>query len=108
MCIMASCLSPNWSVFDIDQSQTLQVAVQEAHARSQPLAIRGGGSKTFYGRQTPACDLLDLGGHRGIIAFDPEGRLNPGKAVPSLHRCAELGAMHVHHGQLPFPELERF
>lgn len=41
-------------------------------------------------------------------AFDPEGLLNPGKAVPSLHRCAELGRMHVHNGELPFPELERF
>ncbi len=41
-------------------------------------------------------------------AFDPTGLLNPGKAVPSLHRCAELGAMHVHHGELPHPELERF
>ncbi len=40
--------------------------------------------------------------------FDPDGLLNPGKAVPTLHRCAELGAMHVHHGQLPHPELERF
>jgi len=40
--------------------------------------------------------------------FDPQGLLNPGKAVPTLHRCAELGAMHVHHGQLPHPELERF
>lgn len=41
-------------------------------------------------------------------AFDPEGLLNPGKAVPTLHRCAEFGAMHVHHGQLAHPELERF
>jgi len=41
-------------------------------------------------------------------AFDPQGLLNPGKAVPTLHRCAELGAMHVHKGKLPFPELERF
>jgi glycolate oxidase len=41
-------------------------------------------------------------------AFDPLGLLNPGKAVPTLHRCAEFGAMHVHHGELPFPELERF
>ena len=40
--------------------------------------------------------------------FDPLKLLNPGKAVPTLHRCAELGAMHVHHGELPFPELERF
>jgi glycolate oxidase len=41
-------------------------------------------------------------------ALDPGGILNPGKAVPTLHRCAELGAMHVHQGQLPHPELERF
>ncbi|MDH5546247.1 MAG: FAD-binding protein [Gammaproteobacteria bacterium] len=41
-------------------------------------------------------------------AFDPVGLLNPGKAVPTLHRCAEFGAMHVHRGELPFPELERF
>jgi glycolate oxidase len=41
-------------------------------------------------------------------AFDPDGLLNPGKAVPTLHRCAELGAMHVHDGKLPFPELDRF
>ena len=41
-------------------------------------------------------------------AFDPSGLLNPGKAVPTLHRCAEFGAMHVHHGLLPHPELERF
>ncbi len=41
-------------------------------------------------------------------AFDEKGLLNPGKAVPTLHRCAEFGAMHVHHGKLPYPELERF
>jgi glycolate oxidase len=41
-------------------------------------------------------------------AFDPQRLLNPGKNIPTLHRCAEFGAMHVHHGALPFPELERF
>ncbi|MFV3314408.1 glycolate oxidase subunit GlcD [Pseudomonas sp. NY15374] len=41
-------------------------------------------------------------------AFDPLGLLNPGKNIPTLQRCAEFGAMHVHHGQLPFPDLERF
>lgn len=40
--------------------------------------------------------------------FDPEEILNPGKAVPTLHRCAEFGAMHVHEGKLSHPELERF
>lgn len=41
-------------------------------------------------------------------AFDRQGLLNPGKAVPTLHRCAELGAMHVHNGELSHPELPRF
>ena len=41
-------------------------------------------------------------------AFDKEQLLNPGKAIPTLHRCAELGAMHVHHGKLPHPDLPRF
>lgn len=46
--------------------------------------------------------------HAIKAALDPKGLLNPGKAVPTLHRCAEFGAMHVHHGQLSHPELERF
>ncbi|MGB0865976.1 MAG: FAD-linked oxidase C-terminal domain-containing protein, partial [Granulosicoccaceae bacterium] len=41
-------------------------------------------------------------------AFDPKGLLNPGKAIPTLQRCAEFGALHVHRGELPHPELERF
>ena len=46
--------------------------------------------------------------HEVKAAFDPDRLLNPGKAVPELHRCAEWGAMHVHGGQLPHPELPRF
>jgi glycolate dehydrogenase FAD-linked subunit len=41
-------------------------------------------------------------------AWDPQGLLNPGKGIPTLTRCGELGGMHVRHGELPFPELERF
>jgi glycolate oxidase len=41
-------------------------------------------------------------------AFDPSQILNPGKVFPQLHRCAELGRMHIHRGQLRFPELPRF
>jgi glycolate oxidase len=41
-------------------------------------------------------------------AFDPHGLLNPGKVFPTLHRCAELGRMVVHKGQLPFPDIPRF
>jgi len=46
--------------------------------------------------------------HDVKAAFDPEKLLNPGKAVPELHRCAEWGAMHIQGGQLPHPELPRF
>jgi glycolate oxidase len=41
-------------------------------------------------------------------AFDPRELLNPGKVIPTLHRCAEYGKMHVHRGMMPFPELPRF
>lgn len=41
-------------------------------------------------------------------AFDPKLLLNPGKVFPQLHRCAELGRVHVHNGQNRFPELPRF
>ena len=41
-------------------------------------------------------------------AFDPPGLLNPGKAIPTLARCAEYGKMHVHGGRIAFPELPRF
>ena len=41
-------------------------------------------------------------------AFDAPGLLNPGKAIPTLHRCAEYGKMHVRRGLLPFSELPRF
>jgi glycolate dehydrogenase FAD-linked subunit len=41
-------------------------------------------------------------------AFDPDGLLNPGKVFPQLHRCAELGRLHVRFGRLPFPDLPRF
>ena len=46
--------------------------------------------------------------HGVKAAFDPEGLLNPGKAVPTLRRCAEHGAMHVHRGEEKFPGLPRF
>jgi len=41
-------------------------------------------------------------------AFDPAQILNPGKVFPKLHRCAELGRLHVHQGQVRFPDLPRF
>jgi glycolate oxidase len=41
-------------------------------------------------------------------AFDAKGLLNPGKVFPTLHRCAELGRMHVHKGKVAFPDIPRF
>ena len=41
-------------------------------------------------------------------AFDPNGLLNPGKVFPTLHRCAELGRVHVHHGKTSFSDIPRF
>jgi glycolate oxidase len=54
-------------------------------------------------------DEADLAQQQRLkCAFDPDGLLNPGKVFPVLHRCAELGRMHVRRGELPFPELPRF
>ena len=41
-------------------------------------------------------------------AFDAKELLNPGKVIPTKHRCAEYGKMHVARGLLPFPDIERF
>jgi glycolate oxidase len=41
-------------------------------------------------------------------AFDDQGLLNPGKVFPQLHRCAEMGRLHISGGKLPHPELPRF
>jgi glycolate oxidase len=54
-------------------------------------------------------DETDLAHQQRLkCAFDPDGLLNPGKVFPQLHRCAELGRVHVHAGRLPFPDLPRF
>jgi len=54
-------------------------------------------------------DETDLAHQQRLkCAFDQDGLLNPGKVFPQLHRCAELGRLHVHAGRLPFPDLPRF
>jgi glycolate oxidase len=52
---------------------------------------------------------IDLAAQQRVkCAFDPKGLLNPGKVFPVLHRCAELGRMHISGGKLPFPDIPRF
>jgi glycolate oxidase len=54
-------------------------------------------------------DDIDLAQQQRLkCAFDPDSLLNPGKVFPTLHRCAEMGAMHVSGGRLPRPDLPRF
>src|SRR6187402_1083164 len=54
-------------------------------------------------------DEIDLAHQERLkCAFDALGLLNPGKVFPTLHRCAELGRMHVHAGRLAFPDIPRF
>ncbi len=52
---------------------------------------------------------VDLAAQQRVkCAFDAKGLLNPGKVFPVLHRCAELGRMHISGGKLPFPDIPRF
>ena len=54
-------------------------------------------------------DEADLNQQQRLkCAFDPQSLLNPGKVFPQLHRCAEMGRMHIHRGQIPFPDIPRF
>jgi len=52
---------------------------------------------------------IDLNQQQRVkCAFDPTQQLNPGKVFPTLHRCAELGRVHIQSGQTRFPEIPRF
>jgi glycolate oxidase len=52
---------------------------------------------------------IDLDAQQRVkCAFDEKGLLNPGKVFPKLHRCAELGRMHISGAKLPFPDIPRF
>ncbi|MDE0045915.1 MAG: FAD-binding protein [bacterium] len=103
-------------MYDIDKPGDLERA--EALARDiLTLCVEVGG--VLSGEHGIGVEKRDLMGtmfsdadlkqqQRVKCAFDPDGLLNPGKVFPVLHRCAELGHMHVHRGQVPFPDLPRF
>jgi glycolate oxidase len=101
-----------------DANQPGQLEKAEAFgARILELCIEAGG--TITGEHGVGIEKIDqmclqfssaeLALFHGIkSAFDERAILNPGKAVPTLHRCAEFGAMHVRRGQEKFPGLDRF
>jgi glycolate oxidase len=62
--------------------------------------------RDLMGIQFTADDLKQQ--QRLKCAFDDGHLLNPGKVFPQLHRCAELGRLHVHQGKMPFPDIPRF
>lgn len=73
--------------------------VKQAAETASPLCIRGGGSKTFYGRHC-AGELLDVSGHRGIVSYEPSELVVTARAGTPL---AEIEAVLAEHGQLlPF------
>jgi glycolate oxidase len=103
-------------LYDANEGDELQRA-EAFGAKILELCIESGG--TITGEHGVGIEKIDqmciqfsdseLSIFHGVkSAFDDKSILNPGKAVPTLSRCAEFGAMHVHRGQEKFPELDRF
>jgi glycolate oxidase len=103
-------------LFDAGEEDQLERA-EEFGAEILKLCVRMGGVLTGeHGVGVEKRDLMgdmfsevDLAHQERLkCAFDTKGLLNPGKMFPVLHRCAELGRMHVHRGNLPFADIPRF
>jgi glycolate oxidase len=103
-------------MFDANEGDQAQRA-EAFGARILELCIEAGGTITGeHGVGIEKIDQMCLQFGTGELAsflaikhaLDPQGLLNPGKAVPTLHRCAEFGAMRVRRGQEKFPDLPRF
>ncbi|EPC01484.1 FAD-binding protein [Litchfieldella anticariensis FP35 = DSM 16096] len=103
-------------LFDANKPGELELA-EEVGGKILELCVEAGGSITGehgVGREkiNQMCaqfqpDEITVF-HAVKAAFDKHRLLNPGKNIPTLQRCAEFGAMHVHNNELPFPELPRF
>ncbi len=103
-------------LFDANNADELDRA-EKFGADILRLCVRAGGVLTGeHGVGIEKRDLMpemfseiDLNQQQRLkCAFDSQGLLNPGKVFPTLHRCAELGRMHVKGGQLPFADIPRF
>jgi glycolate dehydrogenase FAD-linked subunit len=103
-------------LYDADQPGELEKAEQFG-ADILRLCVEVGGVLTGeHGVGVEKRDLMgemfdetDLACQQRVkCAFDPGLLLNPGKVFPTLHRCAELGRVHVKGGKVAFPDLPRF
>ncbi|PAU78246.1 glycolate oxidase subunit GlcD [Halomonas salipaludis] len=103
-------------LFDANQPGELELA-EDVGGKILELCVAAGGSITGehgVGREkiNQMCAQFQpdeiTAFHAVKAAFDPTRLLNPGKNIPTLARCAEFGAMHVHNNELPHPELPRF
>ncbi|WP_043529829.1 glycolate oxidase subunit GlcD [Litchfieldella xinjiangensis] len=103
-------------LFDANQPGELELA-EDVGGKILELCVEAGGSITGehgVGREkiNQMCAQFQpdelTAFHAVKAAFDRHRLLNPGKNIPTLQRCAEFGAMHVHNGELPHPELPRF
>ncbi|MDR5906502.1 glycolate oxidase subunit GlcD [Franzmannia qiaohouensis] len=103
-------------LFDANQPGELELA-EDVGGKILELCVEAGGSITGehgVGREkiNQMCAQFQPDEittfHAVKAAFDPTRLLNPGKNIPTLARCAEFGAMHVHNNELPHPELPRF
>ena len=103
-------------LFDANQPGELELA-EEVGGKILELCVEAGGSITGehgVGREkiNQMCAQFQpdeiTAFHAVKAAFDEHRLLNPGKNIPTLQRCAEFGAMHVHNNELPHPELPRF
>jgi glycolate oxidase len=103
-------------MYDSNKPGELEIA-EEFGAEILTLCVEVGGVLTGeHGVGVEKRDLMgtmfteeDLNQQQLVkCAFDPDGLLNPGKVFPTLHRCAELGRVHVHRGHTRFPDIPRF
>ncbi len=103
-------------LYDANHEGELEKA-EEVGARILEICVEAGGTITGehgvgvekINQMCVQFDTLEITQFHALkAAFDPAGLLNPGKAIPTLQRCAEYGAMHVHGGVLPFADIERF
>ena len=103
-------------LYDANKPGELEAA-EEFGAEILKLCVEVGGVLTGeHGVGVEKRDLMeiqfnehDLNQQQRVkCAFDPTQLLNPGKVFPTLHRCAELGRVHIHQGNNRFPDLPRF